>query len=164
MSNGGNDAGNKNHHFASLLQQPNAPSNEPGSKLQHSLGGIYQGSSLNSMGSHQQNEHAPPVLIKVKLTWNERTELFKDVQLNFKNDDPRTKEFYLKPILDHIKNMGRAINGMEIAYLDNEEDLEVVAGVEGSPQLDNAMGNLDEITKDGKLILTLFARKGSAVS
>jgi len=85
------------------------------------------------LGSHAQNEPAPPVTIKIKLTLNgERPELFKDVQLKFKGDDPRTKEFYIKPILDHLQNMGRDLKGMEIVYLDYEEDCEVITGVEGS--------------------------------
>jgi len=108
-------------------------------------------------------------MIKIKLKCSGRTEILKNVAAKFKDNKPSLKEILLVSILDKIKqeskileSMKLSLNGMEISYYSYEDETDIFTGVYGGSISPQATINLDEITKDGKVILNIEAKATEA--
>lgn len=96
--------------------------------------------------------------LKVILTLHGNRQRVSNVPLRYHNDDQSSNKILAKPILDHICHLGKNLNGMEIQYHCEEDNINEMIGVYGQSIVDDSTIDMDDLKKSGnKIHLELHA-------
>ena len=84
--------------------------------------------------------------------------MIRNLPLKYKDNNARSSNILAKPILDRISFLGTNLNGMQIQYLNEQDDINVIVGIYGHSIDDQTTIDQDDLKINGtKINLKLFA-------